>query len=103
MSFVFATPEAMATAATDLANIASTISTANAAAAAPTTQLLAAGADEISAAIAALFGRHALGYQALSAQAATFHTQFVRALTASAATYANAEAGSPRKRGDSGA
>jgi PE family len=64
MSFVFATPEAVATAATDLANIASTIGAANAAAIAPTTRLPAAGADEISAAIAALFGEHALGYQA---------------------------------------
>nr|WP_279628855.1 PE family protein [Mycobacterium gastri] len=39
----------MASAATDLASIGSTISSANAAAAVPTTGLLAAGADEVSA------------------------------------------------------
>ena len=46
----------------------------------------------MSTAIAALFSGHAQGYQALSAQAAEFHAQFVRALTAGAAAYAPAEA-----------
>ena len=73
MSFVIAAPEFLTAAATDLANIGSTIGAANAAAAAPTTSLLAAGADEVSAAVAALFGGHAQSYQALSAQAAAFH------------------------------
>ncbi len=49
MSFVIAVPELMAEAATSLASIGSTIGAANAAAAAPTTALLAAGADEVSA------------------------------------------------------
>lgn len=49
MSLVIAMPEMMASAATDLASIGSTISSANAAAAVPTTGLLAAGADEVSA------------------------------------------------------
>ncbi|WP_250576248.1 PE domain-containing protein, partial [Mycobacterium tuberculosis] len=53
MSFVIAVPETIAAAATDLADLGSTIAGANAAAAANTTSLLAAGADEISAAIAA--------------------------------------------------
>ena len=57
MSFLIAAPELVAAAATDLANIGSTISVANAAAAFPTTGALAAGADEVSASIAALFGR----------------------------------------------
>jgi hypothetical protein len=43
-------------AAGDLTNIGSAVSAANAAAAASTTGLLAAGADEVSEAIAALFG-----------------------------------------------
>ena len=64
MSFVIAAPEFMATAASDLANIGSTLSAANAAALAPMTIVLASGADEVSA-VAALFGAHALGYQAL--------------------------------------
>lgn len=92
MSFVIATPEMVAAAAADLANIGSTVSAANATAAAPTIGMLAAGADEVSAAIAALFGAHAQAYQKLSAQAAAFHNQFVQALNAGANTYASAEA-----------
>ena len=72
--------------------IGSTISAANAAAAAPTTGVLAAGADEVSAAIAALFGAHAQAYQALSAQAAAFHSQFVQLMNAGRGAYAGAEA-----------
>ncbi len=56
MSFLIAAPEAIAAAASDLASLGSAISTANAAAAASTTSVLAAGADEVSAAIAAIFG-----------------------------------------------
>jgi PE family len=79
-------------AATDLARVGSTLSAANLAAVAPTSSVIAAGTDEVSATIAALFGAHAHAYQALSAQAATFHQQFVRALTAGANSYAGAEA-----------
>ncbi|CRH15832.1 PE-PGRS family protein [Mycobacterium tuberculosis] len=81
---MIAAPEAIAAAATDLASIGSTIGAANAAAAANTTAVLAAGADQVSVAIAAAFGAHGQAYQALSAQAATFHIQFVQALTAGA-------------------
>ncbi|MEQ0806349.1 PE family protein, partial [Mycobacterium tuberculosis] len=55
MSFVLISPEVVSAAAGDLANVGSTISAANKAAAAATTQVLAAGADEVSARIAALF------------------------------------------------
>ncbi|REP56198.1 PE family protein, partial [Mycobacterium tuberculosis] len=78
MSFLFAQPEMLGAAATDLASIGSAISTANAAAAAATTRVLAAGADEVSAAVAALFSGHAQTYQALSTQAAAFHQQIVQ-------------------------
>ena len=92
MSFVIAEPEIMTSAATDLANLRSTISSANAAAAAPTTGVLAAAEDEVSAAIAAVFSAHGQGFQALGAQAAAFHDQFVQALTAGAGSYVSAEA-----------
>lgn len=92
MSFLIATPDFIATAATDLANIGSTIGSANFAAAAATTGVLPAAADEVSAQIAALFSEHAAGYQQLSAQAAMFHERFVSALTSGASTYAAAEA-----------
>ncbi|OBG22274.1 PE family protein [Mycobacterium sp. 852002-51057_SCH5723018] len=92
MSFVFATPEYLAAAATDLSNIGSTIGSANAAALAPTSSVLAPGADEVSATIAALFDAHSQAYQALSAQAALFHQEFVNLMTGGAAQYALAEA-----------
>ncbi len=87
MSYVSVVPETVAAAASNLANLGSTISAANAAAAAPTTSVLAAAQDEVSTAIAALFGSHAHQFQALSAKAAAFHDQFVQALTGGAASY----------------
>src|ERR1700740_2288668 len=92
MSLVIATPDVMAAAATDLANIGTTIRAANSAAATQTTGVLAAAEDEVSAAIAAVFSAHGEGLQALGAQAAAFHDQFVQALTAGAGSYAGAEA-----------
>ncbi len=92
MWFVIALPEVLGTAATDLTSLGSTISAANAAAAFPTTGLLAAAGDEVSVAIAALFSSHAQAYQALSAQAAVFHDQFVQALNGAGFSYAAAEA-----------
>lgn len=85
MSFLIASPEALAATATYLTGIGSAISAANAVAAAPTTEILAAGTDEVSTAISALFGAHAQAYQALSAHVAAFHDQFVHTLTAGAA------------------
>jgi len=92
MSFILAAPEALVATASDVAGIGSALSAANAAAAAPTTGVLAAAADEVSTQIAALFSQHAQGYQQLSARAAAFHEEFVQALTASASSYAAAEA-----------
>ncbi|MGB9303001.1 MAG: PE family protein, partial [Mycobacterium sp.] len=94
MSFVVAVPEFLVSAATDLAGIGSTLHAANAAAATQTTSVVAAAGDEVSAAIAELFSAHAQGFQALSAQAAAFHDDFVQALTAGAGAYAGTEAAS---------
>lgn len=63
MSFLIASPEALAATATYLTGIGSAINAANAVAAAPTTEILAAGTDEVSTAISALFGAHAQAYQ----------------------------------------
>ncbi|WP_191496828.1 PE family protein, partial [Mycobacterium simulans] len=92
MSFVYAVPEMINAAAADLAGIGSAVSAANAAAAFSTTAGAAAGSDEGSAAIAAVFGAHAQDYQALSAQVARFHDQFVRNLQGGVGAYAAAEA-----------
>jgi PE family len=92
MSYLVAAPEFLASAAADLSNIGATLSAAKSAAAAPTTGVLAAAEDEVSAAIAAMFSAHGRGFQALSAQAAAFHTQFVQTLTAGAGSYVGTEA-----------
>lgn len=92
MSYVLATPEMVAAAANNLAQIGSTLSAANAAALAPTTGVLAAGADEVSAAVASLFSGHAQAYQTLGTQAAAFHERFIQALSTAAGAYGSAEA-----------
>ena len=92
MPAVIATPELIEAAATDLATIGSTVNAAHLVAAAPTLSVLPAAADEVSAGIAHLFSVHAQDYQGLAGQAASFHEQFVQHLTASAVSYASAEA-----------
>lgn len=81
MSFVIAAPELLSAAATDLASVGSAVGAASAAASGPTIEVLAAGADEISAAVASLFASYGQSYQAISAQASAFHQSFVQALT----------------------
>ena len=68
MSIVIAAPELINTTATDLANIGSNLSEAHTAAAAATTGVIPAAADEVSASIAQLFSQHAADYQALGAR-----------------------------------
>jgi hypothetical protein len=83
MSYLVAAPDMLAVAAAQVHGIGSTLSAATtAAAAAPTIEVLAAGQDEVSAAITAVFGSYGQAYQTLSAQAAVFHTQFVQTLNA---------------------
>lgn len=94
MSYVNVVPEAVMATASKLTNLASTISEANAAAAVTTTNVVAAAQDEVSTAVAALFGNHAQQFQALTAKAAAFHDQFVQTLTGGAASYVEAEAAS---------
>ncbi|OBA73208.1 PE family protein [Mycobacterium sp. 1554424.7] len=92
MSDLITVPETLASTAADVQNIGSAINEAGSSAAAPTTALLAAAEDEVSAAIANLFGGYGREYQALLAQATSFHSQFTQALGAAAAAYAQAEA-----------
>jgi hypothetical protein len=92
MAYVIADPQMMTSAASDLAAIGSNVDAAHKVAAARTTSVIPAAADEVSASIAHLFSQHATDYQALAGQAAAFHDQFVGRLTASAAAYAHTEA-----------
>ena len=94
MSLLVVAPELVESAAADLASIRSALDSAHAAAAAPTTGLMAAGADEVSTAIAALFAGHGQEFQALSAQASSFHQQLVQSLTSGAGSYLATEAAS---------
>ncbi len=81
MSLLVVTPELLASAAADVQGIGAELDAAHAAAAVPTTGLVAAGADEVSTAVAALFSGHGQAFQALSGQASAFHAQFVQALS----------------------
>ena len=97
MSFVSTVPDLIETAAGDLAGIRSTLSAATAAAAPSTTGVATAAADEVSVAISALFDTHGRQFQALSAQAEAFHSEFVQLLNSGAASYLSAEAANVRQ------
>jgi hypothetical protein len=92
MSFVSTQPAELSAAAENLQGIGSAMTAQNAVAATPTTGVLPAAADEVSALTAAQFTTHAQMYQAISAQAAAIHDLFVNTLGASAGSYAATEA-----------
>ena len=92
MSLLVVGPELVESAAADLESIASALRAANASAAVPTSALVAAGADEVSAAVASLFALHSKQFQALSAHASAFHQQFVQTLSSGARSYSATEA-----------
>lgn len=91
MSFVVAETDFVSAAAGQLAGLRSSLSEAAAAAAGPTTGIAAAASDEISAAIARVFGAFGQDFQAVNSQAAAFNAEFVRLLNGGAAAYVNAE------------
>jgi hypothetical protein len=70
-------PDALTAGAGTLQGTGSSMSAQNAAAAAPTTGVVPAAADQVSAPTAAQFATHAQIYQAVSAQAAAMHETIV--------------------------
>ncbi len=92
MSFVSVTAELIEGAAQDLAGIRSSLREAVAAATVPTTGVAAAAEDEVSIALASLFGNFGQEFQAMSAQAQAFHAEFVSLMNAGAGAYVSAEA-----------
>lgn len=92
MSFVTIQPEDLASAAGSLQGIGSSLSAENAAAAGPTTGVAPAGAEEVSALLAAQFSAYGSLYQEVSAQAAAIHEMLVNTLNANAQSYADTEA-----------
>jgi hypothetical protein len=93
MRYVITAPEALAATAADVARIGTSIDTASAAAAGSISGLPAAAEDEVSAAVAKLFGLYGQEYRALVGQAAAFHSEFTQALAAAGNAYALAETG----------
>ncbi|OBH04133.1 hypothetical protein A5696_05590 [Mycobacterium sp. E2699] len=91
MSFVSVTPELVQAAAQDLGDIRSSLAAAAATAAAPTTGIMAAASDEVSIAIAAMFGDAGRAFHAMAARAQAFHAEFISLTNSGAAAYANAE------------
>ncbi|OBI86748.1 PE family protein [Mycobacterium asiaticum] len=92
MSFVITVPDLLQDAAANLAGIRSSLAEAAASAVGPTTGIAVAAQDEVSTAIAALFGGFGDEFQAVNTQVQKFHHQFVTSLTAGAQAYASAEA-----------
>jgi hypothetical protein len=91
MSSLSIAPDIVAAASGNLENLGSAVRSATAAAASQTTAIAAPAADEVSAAITALFGTHAQQFQALSAKAANFHDEFTNLLNSGAAQYVSTE------------
>lgn len=91
MAFVIAAPDLVESAATDLAGIRSSLAEAASTAALPTTGIASAAQDEVSIAVATLFGNVGNEFQALNAQAQLFHAQFVQLMSSGAGAYAAAE------------
>ena len=91
MSFVIAAADLVQGAAQDLAGIHASLAEAASVVAGPTTGVVPAAADEVSAAISAMFGNFGQEFQLLSAQAQAFHAQFVSLMNAGVGAYVSTE------------
>ncbi len=91
MSFVTTQPEALDYAAGKLDTLGSGMAAESAAAAAPTTDMAPAAADEVSALQAAIFAAYGSLYQSVNAEAMAIHELFVHTLGSSAGSYAAVE------------
>lgn len=91
MSYVIAVPELLQGAADDLAGLRASLTEAVAAAAGPTTAIAAAAQDEISDAVATMFGSFGADFQAAHARAHAFGEHFAGSLNGAGAAYASAE------------
>ncbi len=91
MSFVTTQPESLTAAASALQSLGTSMDAQNAAAAGPTTGLVPAAADPVSAMQAAQFTAYGTWYQQVSAQAAAVHQMLVNTLNTSAGSYGETE------------
>lgn len=88
---VFIAPEWVESAARELSGIRSAIAQVSQSIASSTTAIAPAAADEVSAAIAAMFDDLGREYQALSARTQAFHAEFVKTLNSGVGAYAATE------------
>jgi hypothetical protein len=92
MIYVAVQPDMLAAASSHLQLIGSSLTAQNSATAAPMTGVVPAAADVVSLLTAAQFAKHGQLFQAVSAQAAALHENFVATLQASAGSYSATEA-----------
>ena len=103
MTYLTTEPQAMAAAAAEVDGIGSAISAASAAAAGPTSGLLASAADEVSDAVADLFRVYGREYQAVVREGGLLYSRFAQTLAAAGSAYAAAEADAQALLGIGGA
>jgi PE family len=92
MAFLFAAPEVMTAAASDLSGITSAVTAAHASVASAIGGVLPAAGDEVSAGIAQLFTQFGQEFQALTAKAVPAYNAFAQNLANGAASYQDIEA-----------
>ena len=90
--FVTADPLEMGGTAGTLTALTSAFTSGNAAAAAPTTAVAPAQANEAALLLSAAFGTHGSLYQAMAGMASAWHGMFAGAVGTSGASYAATEA-----------
>lgn len=91
MTYLSAQPQVLANAAVELEGIGSAVNAAVAAAAVPTSNVVAAAADEVSAAIARMFGGYGAQCQTVISQVAELQDEFSRLLAAAGFAYPETE------------
>jgi hypothetical protein len=91
MSFVTAQSPALMAAATKLQHVGTAMAAQNAAMAAPTTNVIPAAADGVSALQAMQFSAYGNWYQQVSQQAETIHQMLVNTLGSNSGSYGEAE------------
>lgn len=92
MSFLTAVPQELAAAAAQLGAIGSALAAQNAGAAASTTAIAPAAADQVSILQSGIFTAYGALYQQFAAEAQTIQEQFVATLGLSSGTYEQSEA-----------
>jgi hypothetical protein len=91
MSYVKTVPAAISAAAAQLEGVGTSFATESSAAAAPTTAIAPAAADEVSILQSSAFSTYGQLYQSVSAQAQAIHQQFVNLLQQSSSSYQETE------------